>query len=146
MVAQNPRQSVRLMFQDEAGFGRNNKPKSCWCKKGKRPSVPCHHIREYRYVYGAVEPKNLLSLNCTNNKNGRSSSLMNSISQDMKYLYSLMKYIEKHSVAQASRRYNKGRSYIYYWKSRFDGSIGSLACRSRRPHRNPNQHTEAVLP
>lgn len=20
------------------------------------PSVPCHHIREYRYVYGAVEP------------------------------------------------------------------------------------------
>ena len=25
-------------------------------KRGKRPSVPCHHIREYRYVYGAVEP------------------------------------------------------------------------------------------
>ena len=24
--------------------------------KGVRPSVPCHHIREYRYVYGAVEP------------------------------------------------------------------------------------------
>ncbi|MDE7242919.1 MAG: IS630 family transposase [Oscillospiraceae bacterium] len=24
--------------------------------KGIRPSVPCHHIREYRYVYGAVEP------------------------------------------------------------------------------------------
>ena len=21
-----------------------------------RPSVPCHHIREYRYVYGAVDP------------------------------------------------------------------------------------------
>lgn len=44
------------MFQDEAGFGRINKPKYCWCKKGFRPSVPCHHIREYRYVYGAVEP------------------------------------------------------------------------------------------
>ena len=47
---------VRLMFQDEAGFGRINKPKYCWCEKGVRPSVPCHHIREYRYVYGAVEP------------------------------------------------------------------------------------------
>ena len=47
---------VRLMFQDEAGFGRINKPKYCWCKKGMRPSVPCHHIREYRYAYGAVEP------------------------------------------------------------------------------------------
>ena len=44
------------MFQDEAGFGRINKPKYCWCMKGVRPSVPCHHIREYRYVYGAVEP------------------------------------------------------------------------------------------
>ena len=44
------------MFQDEAGFGRINKPKYCWCKKGIRPSVPCHHIREYRYAYGSVEP------------------------------------------------------------------------------------------
>ena len=44
------------MFQDEAGFGRINKPKYCWCPSGIRPSVPCHHIREYRYVYGAVEP------------------------------------------------------------------------------------------
>jgi putative transposase len=45
------------MFQDEAGFGRINKPKYCWCFKGLRPTVPCHHIREYRYAYGAVEPQ-----------------------------------------------------------------------------------------
>lgn len=44
------------MFQDEAGFGRINKPKYCWAEKGVRPSVPCHHIREYRYAYGTVEP------------------------------------------------------------------------------------------
>ena len=44
------------MFQDEAGVGRINKPKYCWCEKGIRPVVPCHHIREYRYAYGAVEP------------------------------------------------------------------------------------------
>lgn len=47
---------VRLMFQDEAGFGRINKPKRCWCSKKIRPSVPCHHIREYVYAFGAVEP------------------------------------------------------------------------------------------
>ena len=47
---------VRLMFEDEAGFGRINKPKHCWCRKGVRPRVPCHHIREYRYAYGAVDP------------------------------------------------------------------------------------------
>ena len=51
-----PGRVVRLMFEDEAGFGRINKPKYCWCFKGLRPVVPCHHIREYRYAYGAVEP------------------------------------------------------------------------------------------
>jgi len=44
------------MFEDEAGFGRINKPRYCWCFPGLRPTVPCHHIREYRYAYGAVEP------------------------------------------------------------------------------------------
>ncbi len=51
-----PNSKIRLMFEDEAGFGRINKPKYCWCRKGERPSVPCQHIREYRYAYGAVEP------------------------------------------------------------------------------------------
>ena len=44
------------MFQDEAGFGRINKPKRCWCPPGVRPRVPCHHVREFRYAYGAVSP------------------------------------------------------------------------------------------
>ncbi len=44
------------MFQDETGFERINKPKYCWCEKGCRPSVPCHHICEYMYAYGAVDP------------------------------------------------------------------------------------------
>lgn len=48
---------LRLMFEDEASFGRINKPKYCWCKRGIRPCVPCHHIREYRHTYGAVEPQ-----------------------------------------------------------------------------------------
>ena len=58
MDAQNrePKRNVRLMFEDEAGFGRINKPKRGWRPKGFRPSVPCHHIREYRYAFGAVEP------------------------------------------------------------------------------------------
>ena len=53
---QNPNKKVRLFFQDEAGFRRINKPKYCWCGDGIRPEVLCHHIREYRYTYGAVEP------------------------------------------------------------------------------------------
>ena len=54
--SQNKTKTVRLMFEDEAGFGRINKTKRCWCPKGQSPSVPCHHIREYRYAFGAVEP------------------------------------------------------------------------------------------
>ena len=56
-----------------------------------------------------------------------------------------MKYSLNHGVSKASRRYNKSRSYIYFWLSRYDGSIGSLACRSRRPHYHPNQHTTEEL-
>ena len=68
-----------------------------------------------------------------------------SITQDMAYRQSLMTYAEKYGVSRASRKYNKSRSYIYFWKSRWDGTVQSLACRSRRPHSHPNQHTEAEL-
>ena len=68
-----------------------------------------------------------------------------SITQDMAYRQSLMKYAEKYGVAKASRKYNKSRSYIYFWKNRWDGTPESLACQSRRPHHHPNQHTQAEL-
>ena len=68
-----------------------------------------------------------------------------SITQDMAYRQSLMKYAEKYGVSRASRKYNKSRSYIYFWRARWNGTPESLACRSRRPHSHPNQHTEADL-
>ena len=68
-----------------------------------------------------------------------------SITQDMAYRQSLMKYAEKYGVSRASRKYNKNRSYIYFWKKRWDGRAESLVCQSRRPHSHPNQHTEAEL-
>lgn len=75
MQSHEPKRNVRLMFEDEAGFGRINKPKHCWHPKEMRPSVPYHYIREYRYAFGAVEPligKNFFltmpfcNTNCTN--------------------------------------------------------------------------------
>ena len=71
--------------------------------------------------------------------------MSNSITQDMTYRQSLMKYAEKYGVSRASRKYDKSRSYIYFWKQRWDGSAASLSCQSRRPHSHPNQHTEAEL-
>ena len=68
-----------------------------------------------------------------------------SITQDMRYRQSLMKYAEKYGVSQASRKYNKGRSYICFWRSRWNGTVESLGCQSRRPHSHPRQHTEEEL-
>lgn len=70
---------------------------------------------------------------------------MSSVTQDMRYRQSLMQYAQKYGVSRASRKYNKGRSYIYFWKARWNGTLESLACQSRRPHSHPNQHTEAEL-
>lgn len=63
----------------------------------------------------------------------------------MAFRQSLMQYAKKYGVSRASRKYNKSRSYIYFWKKRWDGSVASLACASRRPHSHPNQHTEDEL-
>ena len=63
----------------------------------------------------------------------------------MKYRQSLIHYAERYGVSRASRKYNRARSYIYFWKARYNGTLASLACQSRRPHSNPNQHTEEEL-
>lgn len=70
---------------------------------------------------------------------------MDKITQDMKYRQSLMLYADKHGVSAASRKYNKSQSFIYFWRKRYDGTIESLACHSRRPHGHPNAHTEEEL-
>ena len=46
---------VRLMYQDEAGFGRISKMSSCWAPMGVSPHVHNHYIREFSYCYGAVD-------------------------------------------------------------------------------------------
>lgn len=66
---------------------------------------------------------------------------MASITQDMRYRLSLIKYSEKFGVSKAAVKYKTNRQYIYRWKRRYDGSIESLRDLSRRPHHHPNQHT-----
>jgi len=72
-------------------------------------------------------------------------SLMATVTQDMKYRQSLMCYALKYGVSRASRKYNRPRSTIYFWLSRYDGTIESLANRSKRPLSHPNQHTQDEL-
>ena len=53
---------VRLMFQDEAGFGRISAHSACWAPPKIRPSVISQRIRKYKTVYGAVSPSDGESL------------------------------------------------------------------------------------
>ena len=43
----------------------------------------------------------------------------------------------------ASWKYDKNRSYIYFWKACWDGTTTSLACQSQRPHSYPKEYTQA---
>jgi len=47
---------VRLMFQDEARFGRMVRIRRCWAPTPQRPVVCNGYEREFLYVYGAVSP------------------------------------------------------------------------------------------
>ena len=47
---------LRVMFADEARFGRMNRPRPCWAPAGVRPEIASQLIREYIYLYGAVSP------------------------------------------------------------------------------------------
>ena len=77
----------------------------------------------------------------TTKSNPKEVSAVASITQDMRFRLSLIRYAEKFGVTSAAIKYKTNRQYIYRWKKRFDGSIESLRDRSRRPHHHPNQHT-----
>jgi hypothetical protein len=47
---------IRLMFQDEARFGRMVRPKCCWAPAPLRPTLDNGYERQFVYVYGAVSP------------------------------------------------------------------------------------------
>jgi hypothetical protein len=51
------RRPVRVLFQDEARFGRMTRPKRCWAPAPLRPTMRNGYEREFVYVYGAVSPR-----------------------------------------------------------------------------------------
>ncbi len=69
----------------------------------------------------------------------------NSVTQDMRFRQSLLKYSQKYGVTKAAIKYKASRQYIYRWMRRYDGTLESLREKSRRPHHHPNQHTEQEL-
>jgi hypothetical protein len=48
---------LRILLADEARFGRINRLRPFWAPIGIRLEVASQLIREYIYLYGAVSPK-----------------------------------------------------------------------------------------
>ena len=57
----------------------------------------------------------------------------------------IIKYLEKHTVTEASIYFKTSRKTIYKWLHRYDGTLKSLEDRSHRPHNSPKAHTEEEI-
>jgi hypothetical protein len=52
----NNARPLRLMFQEEARFGRISDTRYCWCRRPFRSIVKSMVTQQYTYAYGAVSP------------------------------------------------------------------------------------------
>ena len=68
-----------------------------------------------------------------------------SITQDMLYKQSVIKYAWKHGVTKAAIKHRESRQNIYRWMAKYDGTVKSLANKSRKPKSHPKQHTEEEI-
>ena len=63
----------------------------------------------------------------------------------MRYRQRLCLYALKHGPTRAPRRYHTNRQFVYRQLEKYDGTVRSLALRSRRPHGHKHQHTGEEL-
>lgn len=70
---------------------------------------------------------------------------MNSITQDILYKQSVVKYSYKYGVTKAAIKFKMYRKTIYRWREKYDGTAKSLMNKSRRPHSHPRQYTEEEI-
>lgn len=70
---------------------------------------------------------------------------MISITEEMRYRQRLCEYAKKYGVTKAAKKYQTNRQFVYRQLNKYDGTVRSLALKSRRPHYTPNAHTEEEL-
>lgn len=70
---------------------------------------------------------------------------MNTLTQKLCFRQSVVLYSQRNSVFSAIRKFGVSRATVYRWRKMYDGTLISLAERSRRPHSHPNQHTPEEL-
>lgn len=70
---------------------------------------------------------------------------MKIITEEMRYRKRLCEYAIKNGVTNAAGRYHTNRKFVYRQLEKYDGTVRSLALKSRKPHNHPNTHTEEEI-
>ena len=63
----------------------------------------------------------------------------------MRFRQRLCEYAIKHGITRAARRYHTNRQFVYRQLKKYDGTVRSLALKSRRPHSSPKAHKKEEL-
>ena len=68
------------------------------------------------------------------------------ITEEMRVRQRAVEYAIKYdNNSKSARKYHTSRQQIKRWRDKYDGTVGSLANKSRRPKSHPNQHTNEEL-
>lgn len=67
------------------------------------------------------------------------------ITEEMRFRQRLCEYAMKHGVTKAALHYNTYRQFVYRQLKKYDGTVQSLALKSRKPKNSPNAHTKEEL-
>ena len=70
---------------------------------------------------------------------------MKIITEEMRFRKRLCEFALKYGVTKAARRFHTNRKFVYRQLEKYDGTVKSLALKSRRPHSHPNSHTKEEL-
>ena len=71
--------------------------------------------------------------------------MKNIITEEMRFRQKLCEYARKNGVTKAARKYQTNRQFVYRQLKKYDGSVRSLALKSRKPKNHPYSHTEKEL-
>lgn len=66
---------------------------------------------------------------------------MKIITEEMRFRKRLCEFALKNGVTNAAKKYHTNRQFIYRQLKKYDGTVRSLALKSRKPHSHPNAHT-----
>lgn len=67
------------------------------------------------------------------------------ITEETLFRQRLCEYAKKKGVIKAARKYQTNRMFVYRQLKKYDGTVQSLAFKSRRPKTSPNKHSEEEL-